>query len=117
MLLLLRNDAKMQLLPQLHVAAHLLPNALARTKPSPAGPKPLPGVVTMLHFSRISANTSQLGLPGKPTHTYGASSPPEQETAQTECMSATAWSTTDTHGRHTGSIHGTLSLLVHWYAA
>lgn len=34
------------------------PKALARTKPSPPGPKPLPGVVTMSHFSRISANTS-----------------------------------------------------------
>ena len=44
-----------------------LPNALARTKPSPAGPKPLPGVVTMLHFSRISANTSHELRPGKPT--------------------------------------------------
>lgn len=65
-------------------APHLLPNALARTKPSPAGPKPLPGVVTMLHFSRISANTSQLGLPGKPTHTYGASSPPVHEPATQE---------------------------------
>ena len=39
------------------------PKAEARTKPSPAGPKPLPGVVTMLHFSRISANTSQLFWP------------------------------------------------------
>lgn len=35
----------------------------------------------MLHFSRISANTSQLGLPGKPTHTYGASSPPARGVA------------------------------------
>jgi translation initiation factor IF-2 len=49
--------------PKRWAGPHLLPNALARTKPSPAGPKPLPGVVTMLHFSRISANTSQLGLP------------------------------------------------------
>jgi len=35
-----------------------LPNADARTKPSPAGPKPEPGVVTMLHFCRMSVNTS-----------------------------------------------------------
>ena len=34
-------------------AAHLCAKADARTKPSPAGPKPLPGVVTMSHFCRI----------------------------------------------------------------
>ncbi len=41
---------------------HLLPKALHLTKPSPAGPNPLPGVVTMSHFWRISANTSQLSV-------------------------------------------------------
>lgn len=45
-----------ELLARPSAATH--PNADARTKPSPAGPKPEPGVVTMLHFCRISANTS-----------------------------------------------------------
>mmetsp|Transcript_13634 Transcript_13634/g.27228 ORF Transcript_13634/g.27228 Transcript_13634/m.27228 type:complete len:108 (-) Transcript_13634:1149-1472(-) len=54
----------------------LWPKAEARTNPSPAAPNPLPGVVTISHFSRISANTSQESLPGNPTHTYGALSPP-----------------------------------------
>ena len=37
---------------------HLCAKADALTKPSPAGPKPLPGVVTMSHFCRICAQTS-----------------------------------------------------------
>ena len=41
------------------------PKAEKRIKPSPAGPKPEPGVVTTRHVSRISAKTSQLSLPGK----------------------------------------------------
>ena len=45
------------------------PKELMRMKPSPAGPKPLPGVVTTLAFSRISVNTSQLLRPGKCTQT------------------------------------------------
>ena len=47
----------------------LCPNALALTNPSPPGPNPLPGVVTMLAFSRISENTSHELLPGNCTHT------------------------------------------------
>lgn len=37
-------------------AAHACPHPAGAS--SPAGPKPEPGVVTMSHFSRISANTS-----------------------------------------------------------
>jgi hypothetical protein len=40
------------------LAWHLCAKAEARTKPSPAGPNPEPGVVTTSHLSRISANTS-----------------------------------------------------------
>ena len=50
--------------------------ALRRKKPSPPGPKPAPGVVTIWAFSRISLNMSQLFLPPRSTYTYGPLSPP-----------------------------------------
>jgi len=37
------------------------PKAEARTKPSPPGPKPEPGVVTMSHLSKMSVKTSLHG--------------------------------------------------------
>jgi len=45
------------------------PKAEARTKPSPEGPKPEPGVVTMSHSERIFAKTSQDFSPGNFTQT------------------------------------------------
>ena len=41
---------------------------------------PNPGFINLkLALNRTSAKTSQLGLPGKPTQTYGALSPPYTE--------------------------------------
>ena len=55
------------------------PKAEKRTNDCPEGPKPAPGVVTTRHFSRISANTSQLSRPEKCAQMYGELSPPTQE--------------------------------------
>ena len=47
----------------------LCPNEEKRMKLSPLGPKPLPGVVTMWHLSKIASKTSQLFLAGNFAHT------------------------------------------------
>ena len=47
----------------------LWPKAEQRMKPSPAGPKPLPGVTTMSHLVSTSVNTSQESRPVNYTHT------------------------------------------------